>query len=124
MWLALSLALFATGYMPPVAQRGSGLDCALGPVALVNQLTATKAQPRPVRADQTFAVYADEETRSLYTLTMPQHPAHPTIVKRAVVAEAGSVSISTSACGYGDKAAFDRLMVEFDELTRKATPRR
>jgi hypothetical protein len=55
---------------------------------------------------------------AVYAITRDTHPAHPTIVRRGVVEnpKTGTVDLQRSACGYGDKPAFDRLMKQYEEM--------
>ncbi|MDJ0921244.1 MAG: hypothetical protein QNI84_08955 [Henriciella sp.] len=59
---------------------------------------------------------AIDDGDSIYALTRDTHPAHPMIVRRKVIEEDGQVSIRSTGCGYGDKAASDELMAQYKEL--------
>ncbi|MEO0551155.1 MAG: hypothetical protein AAFZ91_14635 [Pseudomonadota bacterium] len=71
-------------------------------------------------AGDDFVAINDED--SVYALTRDTHPAHPMIVRRkAIEDDDGYISIQTTACGYGDKAASDRLMAQYKELDANIT---
>lgn len=54
---------------------------------------------------------------AIYALTRDTHPAHPMIVRRKLFEDnEGHARIQSTACGYGDKAASDQLMAEYQEL--------
>jgi hypothetical protein len=92
---------------------GDGLDCARGFEALTAQLMARPNLEPYAGGDPLLANYNDGGALALYNVTKPGHPAHPTIVKRKLN---GAAAVQTSACGYGDKAAFDKLLQDIDAL--------
>jgi hypothetical protein len=53
---------------------------------------------------------------ALYVLTRENHPAYPMIVRREVKEVDGAVKVETTACGFGDKAASDKLIEDYKEL--------
>ncbi|MCH2457153.1 MAG: hypothetical protein MK186_03805 [Henriciella sp.] len=63
---------------------------------------------------------AIDDGYSVYALTRDTHPAHPMIVRRTVGEDQnGHVSIMSSGCGYGDKAASDALMAEYEAMNER-----
>ncbi len=60
---------------------------------------------------------AINDGQSVYTLTREEHPAYPMIVRREVVTvDDGSVSVRTTACGYGDRGASDQLIEDYKKF--------
>lgn len=70
----------------------------------------------PVAADQPYGAYEVGPERAIYTFTVRGNPAHPALVKRQIVSSGGAVQLETSACGYGDERAFDKMMADFDAM--------
>ena len=95
------------------AQVGAGLDCALGFDALAAQFAAAKPTPY-ASADPLLETSSDNDLR-LYTVTRAGHPAHPMAVKRQIKV-GGATTVETSACGFGDKAAFETLIQQIYQL--------
>jgi len=56
-------------------------------------------------------VLADE--RTVYYFTKPPHPAHPGVVKRAVVERNGTVTVATEGWPAGSREAFQRWIEAF-----------
>jgi hypothetical protein len=92
---------------------GDGLDCARGFDALIAQLQARPDLETYAGGDPLLANYNDGAALALYNVTKPGHPAYPAFVKRKLN---GAGPVQTSACGYGDKAAFDLLLKDIDRL--------
>ena len=57
---------------------------------------------------------------ALFVFTQKQHYAYPTVTLKSIWKEPGGKVLSErTACGYGDKALFDKAMAEFAELDRQ-----
>lgn len=54
-----------------------------------------------------------------FTLTKAGHDAHPMIVRREIIEDAGALDIKTSGCGFGDKEAFEKQLASYLELNQK-----
>jgi hypothetical protein len=67
-------------------------------------------------AGKDFVAISDGD--AVYAITRDTHPAHPTIVRRGVASDPGSGAsgFARTACGYGDKTAFDTLMKQYEEM--------
>ncbi len=61
-------------------------------------------------------VLADEKT--VYYFTKPPHPAHPGVVKRAVVEREGAATVATEGWAAGSQAAFERWLEAFSDQDR------
>lgn len=54
-----------------------------------------------------------------HVFTKPQHYAYPTVTRRMIWKDAsGAVLSERSACGYGPKPQFEKVMREFEDLDR------
>jgi hypothetical protein len=95
---------------------GSGLDCAKTPDALRAEIVATQGVKPYAGSDPLLEQWYDSAA-NLYAATKAGHPAHPVVVKR-VLNQGARTTVDTSACGFGDKAAFDALMIQIDGLNR------
>jgi hypothetical protein len=57
---------------------------------------------------------------ALFVFTQKGHYAYPTVTLKSIWKEPGGQVLSErTACGYGDKALFDKVMAEFAELDRQ-----
>jgi hypothetical protein len=57
---------------------------------------------------------------ALYVLTQKQHYAYPMITRKLIWKEpSGKVMSERTACGYGEKALFDKMMGEFAALDKQ-----
>jgi hypothetical protein len=95
-------------------QAGTGLDCAKGPEALRAEVTATPNLKAYAGADPDLEQWYDS-AGDLYAATRPGHPAHPTVVKRALN-EGARVTVDTSACSWAEPAAYDALMHRIQDM--------
>lgn len=66
-----------------------------------------------------WTIVDDKPTNTIWSFTPPNHPAHPAVVKRAVVSRDGAVGIDMTALCQASKAACDKLMEEFKELNAR-----
>jgi hypothetical protein len=57
---------------------------------------------------------------ALFVFTQKGHYAYPTVTLKSIwKAPDGQILSERTACGYGDKTLFDRVMAEFAELDRQ-----
>lgn len=74
------------------------------------------------RADVTIAEEGgwttadDKPNRTLWSFTMPGHPAHPAAVRRTVVMENGQLSIKMNALCQAKREACDSMLEEFRSM--------
>ena len=109
--------MIATAAMAAAALvSGSGLNCALGFDALDAQMKGSPKIAPYTSGDPLLATYNDSASLSLYVITLPGHAAHPTIAKRKINGMGPGMTVDTSACGYGDPAAFERLLQHIEIL--------
>ena len=115
---AAALLALAMAAATPVAPDPP-LDCAAGFEALV---AAAKAQPgaeavSPRAGVPLLAVSVKSPTSlTVFTYTAPEHPAHPLMARRRLVERAGRRAVEMSTCPYGDKAASDALIAQFERM--------
>ena len=72
--------------------------------------------------DSTSEFISADDGFSLYSVTRANHPAFPMIVQRTLVQKDEGVGVQTLGCGYGDKAASEKLLLDYkkqDELIAK-----
>jgi hypothetical protein len=78
-----------------------------------------------LRSDVDFFVQAgwtvvqDRAAATTWSFTPPNHPAHPTAVKRAIVERDGTLFVDMSVLCQAEKPACDKLVAEFQELNEK-----
>ena len=68
------------------------------------------------RSERGWVVAEDAPQRTLWSFSPPEHPAHPSVVRRKVVEENGRVILSTKVFCEATKKACDALVREFDAL--------
>ena len=108
------IGLVAAVLLGAAHQYGAELDCTAGYEALRAGVERSPEAPSSLPGgNPLFSLHADETARAVYTLNKPAHPAHPAVLNtRMVPAPPG---VERSACGYGDKAEFDRLIADWLE---------
>jgi hypothetical protein len=58
----------------------------------------------------------DDPANTIWSFTPPDHPAHPAVVKRAVVSRGGEVGLDMTALCQASKVACDKLIEEFKAM--------
>lgn len=70
-----------------------------------------------VRIHDGWTIITEQGEFVLWSFTPPSHPAHPAVVRRAVIKKNdGAVVIEMTALCQAEKAPCDRLMADFEEL--------
>lgn len=106
------IGLVAAVLLGTAHQYGAGLDCSAGNEALRAGVERSPEKPSPLPGgNPLFSLHPDEAAKAVYTLTKPAHPAHPAVLMTRLVSEPPGVE--SSACGYGEKAEFDRLIADW-----------
>ncbi len=102
------------------------LDCKLGFDAIREAAYALPGAEKSEKPDWDMvkvksAGAADKEWwLALFVFTQKQHYAYPTVTLKSIWKEPdGKVLTERTACGYGDKALFDKVMAEFADLDRQ-----
>ncbi len=98
------------------AQEGRGV----GYPTVAAALEALKARSDVnISVQGGWTIVNDKPTNTIWSFTPPNHPAHPAVVKRAVVSRDGVVGIDMTALCQASKAACDKLMEEFKALNAR-----
>ena len=116
----LATAALASDDKPPA------LDCKLTFDQLTSAVTTRPDAQKSVKEDWDMVQINSTSTNenewwiALYVFTKPEHYAYPTITRKIIWKEpSGQVMTERTACGFGDKAKFDKVMGEFTELDHK-----
>lgn len=64
-----------------------------------------------------WTIVDETPANALWSFTPADHPAHPAVVKRAVVTHDGVVSVNMTALCQAGKTACDKLIEEFKTMT-------
>ncbi len=114
---AATIGLSVSGFV--LAQQG-GSDKGIGYPSVAAALAALKARSDVnISVQGGWTIVNDPVEKALWSFTPPNHPAHPAVVKRATVERDGQVFINMRALCQAEKAACDKLIVEFQELNEK-----
>lgn len=114
--LALVIVLFVSGgALPAYSQQPPGelvaIDCRLGFPELLGFYSG-----RPdavVTDDDEFRIIEFKDQKKTYHFTKENHYAHPTIVVRQISESDGKIGVKRTACAYGEREPFKKLMAEF-----------
>lgn len=111
---ALILALTLLG--PAHAQEADGI----GYPTVGAAFDALKARSDvDITVQEGWTIINERSANTIWSFSPPGHPAHPSVVKRALVVKDGAISINMQVkCG-ADKASCDRLVDQFKELNEK-----
>lgn len=92
----------------------------IGYATVADALAALRNRPGVQISQQGgWTIVSDPASRTLWSFTPPEHPAHPSAVKRSVVSRAGSTYIDMKVLCEASKAACDKLVIDFQELNQK-----
>lgn len=69
-----------------------------------------------ISADGSWTTADDKANRTLWSFTLPGHPAHPAAVRRTVVTENGQASIRMTSLCQAKKDACDGMLEEFRRM--------
>jgi hypothetical protein len=126
-----SLILLGAGVLLATTAAASddkppALDCKVSFGELTRTVTTHPDAQRSSKEDWDMVQISSPSTSekdwwiALYVFTKQQHYAYPTITRKIIWKEpSGKVMTERTACGYGDKALFDKVMGEFAEFDRK-----
>jgi hypothetical protein len=106
---AASIAAVAAPAAPPA--EGIGYP---SPAAALEALKARGDVTLSTEGGWTIA--DDKPNHTLWSFTLPEHPAHPSAVRRTVVAENGQVSIRMDTLCQAGKPACDAMVEEFRKV--------
>ena len=76
-------------------------------------------QLREMRRSDVYVALEDGSNGTLWTFTLPPHPAHPAVVCRRVMERRGVLEIPTTIVCNGAEPACAKLKSDFDELNTR-----
>lgn len=88
------------------------------PQALYEQLSRD-SKLKEMRRSEVYVALEDGSDGTLWTFTLPAHPAHPAVVCRRVMERRGIIEIPTTVHCNGAEAACARLRSDFDVLNER-----
>jgi hypothetical protein len=88
------------------------------PEALYRDL-AKDSKLREMARSDVFVAMEDSRDGTLWTFTLPAHPAHPTVVCRRIMERRGVLEIPTAIECKGAEAACAKLRSDFDILNER-----
>jgi hypothetical protein len=88
------------------------------PEALYEQLSKD-SRLREMRRSDLYVALENGTDGTLWTFTLPAHPAHPAVVCRRVMERRGTIEIPTTIECKGAQAACDKLKSDFDLLNER-----
>jgi hypothetical protein len=88
------------------------------PDALFQRLTKTEKLPERFR-DKGYVVINDADKGTLWTFTVAGHPAHPSVVCREPVEDAGKLRMEMGVQCEAPQAECERLVRGFEDLNQK-----
>lgn len=98
------------------AQQGSGI----GYPTVAAALAALKAKSDvSISVQGGWTIADDKAVHAIWSFTPADHPAHPAVVRRALVEKNGAVSMNMTALCQASKEACDKLMEDFKELNAR-----
>jgi len=107
----------------PVAGQGPATSEPCGkartaPEALYKELTKDSKLREMARSDE-FVAFEDGRDGTLWTFTLPPHPAHPAVVCRRIMERRGVLEIPTTVECKGAEQACAKLRSDFDMLNER-----
>jgi hypothetical protein len=125
------LILLAAGVLVTTAAAASdnkppALDCKFSFDELTRTVATHPDAQRSSKEDWDMVQIASPSSSekdwwiALYVFTKQERYAYPTIMRKIIWKDpTGKAMTERTACGYGDKALFDKVVGEFAELDRK-----
>jgi hypothetical protein len=123
-WLLVSGLLFLAIAQPRAgAQPAASGDDPCGeskaePQALYDRL-AKDSRLREMRRSDHFVALENGQDGTLWTFTLPAHPAHPAAVCRRVMERRGVIDIPTAIVCRGPEGECTKLKSDFDALNAR-----
>ena len=88
------------------------------PQALFDRLTKTEQLKEDFR-DKSYAAVSDKAKGTVWTFTVPGHPAHPSVVCRRPVQDGGEMRLETNIQCNAPEAECQQLVKAFQELNQR-----
>jgi hypothetical protein len=102
---------------PAIAQELCGRPWE-APQALFDRLSKTEKLKEDFR-DKSYAAIADKAKDTVWTFTVPGHPAHPSVVCRRPVEDGGEMRLEMQARCDAAEAECQKLVAGFQELNQR-----
>ena len=118
--LATSLATAQEQAASPTSP--SAATSSIGYATVDEALQSLRAKPGvsiTVTTPDSWVIATEPQTYTQWSFTPPGHYAHPTVVRREVKEDRGTVSVTTSALCQAEKSLCDRLIEEFTQLNER-----
>ena len=121
-WLLVSGLLIVTAARAEAQQAASG-DSLCGeptaePQALYDRLKAD-SRLREMRRSEHYIALENGQDGTLWSFTLPAHPAHPAVVCRRVMERRGIIDIPTAIVCRGPEGACATLKSDFEALNAR-----
>jgi hypothetical protein len=88
------------------------------PDALYDRL-AKDSRLREMHRNERYVALENGQDGTLWTFTLPPHPAHPAVVCRRVLERRGILEIPTAIACFGPEAQCTQLKNDFDALNER-----
>ena len=96
----------------------------IGYPSVEKALAAVRARPSAAESQfEGWTIVEDKANREIWSFTPASHPVHPAVVKRSVIQRGDQIAIQTTALCEATKDVCDRLMSDFEALTKKTVGR-
>jgi hypothetical protein len=122
---AMPAALFAQAAGTAEKPTTSNAPAGVGFKSVAEALAALKGRPGTkisVTQPDSWTIITEQGGSIVWSFTPAAHPAHPAVVRRAiVVGEDGIARIEMASLCQAEKAPCDRLMKEFRDITDRST---
>jgi hypothetical protein len=118
---AACLVCLGAAVVPVTHVSASGDLCGKArttPEALYKALTED-SKLREMARSEVYVALEDGRDGTLWTFTLPAHPAHPAVVCRRIVERRGILEIPTAIECKGAEAACTKLRSDFDALNER-----
>jgi hypothetical protein len=92
----------------------------IGYASVADALAALRRCPGvQISREGDWTIVSDTATSTVWSFTPPEHPAHPSAVKRSTVLRGGSTYIDMKVRCEASKTACDKLVADFQQLNKR-----
>jgi hypothetical protein len=117
LWVCAGLVLVQLPGAPALAQELCGRPTEQ-PQALFDRLTKTESLKEDFR-DKSYVAISDKAKDTVWTFTVPGHPAHPSVVCRRPVKDGAEVRLQMHVQCAAAEAECQKLVKAFQELNQR-----
>jgi hypothetical protein len=94
----------------------------VGYATVADALAALRSRPSvQISLQGGWTIVMEPASSTVWSFTPPEHPAHPSAVKRSVVSRGGSTYIDMKVLCEASKTACDKLVADFEQLNQRMT---